>query len=266
MMRRHVERLRRAIWNFKQPLTSKPELVAPISDLFVWRNSVEWKTFFELTDIPGLFGDHAGTSDRYVTLFFFDHCGNLILEKRLDSGIHRRQPLELSQFVAGSKDSFGTFCVFHSNIPQVVTDLGSYVAERGYVSYRYAGAPLRAYVHGNLDAIALLPNQGLQLLGGHSFLERQYRLQHDLRGPALYEIGIVNPSTRDQRIDCHVLSLGSGQILESQEIQLSPKGCHVFSVDVEESQPVRVVINSHLVMARPLVFRIQGKKMDVFHG
>jgi hypothetical protein len=266
MMQRHMERLRRAVWNFKQPLTLTPKLGVPISDLFVWRNSAEWETFFELTDIPGLFADRAMPADRYVTLVFFDHRGTLFLEKRLDSGLHRRHTLELSQFISGAESAFGTFCVFHSHIPQAVTDLGSYVAERGYVSYRYLGAPLRAYVHGNLDAIALLPSQGLQLLGAHSFLTREYRLQHELRGPALYEIAVVNPSKRDQRISCRVLSLSSGEVLETQEIQLKPKGCHAFPVNVDPSQPVRVVMNSHLVMARPLVFRIHGQKMDVFHG
>jgi len=265
-MQRHMERLRRAIWNYKQPLSLIPELGAPISDLFIWRNSAEWETFFELTDVSGLFADHTMSANRYATLFFFDNRGNPFFEKRLNFGIQRRQTIEVSQFVSGSVSPIGTFCVFHSHIPQAVTDLGSCLAERGYLSYRYLGAPLRGYVHGNLDAISLLPNQSLKLLGAHSFLEREYRLQHELRGPALYEIAIVNPSRRDQLVSCEVLSLSGEEVLEKQDVQLSPKGCHLFPVSVNPSQPVRVVMTSHLVMARPLVFRTNEQKMDVFHG
>ena len=262
-----VEMLRRALWTFKQPLTKRPEPTgAPVSDLVVWRNAADWKTFFELTDISGLFIDREELSRRYVTLFFFDNRGTLFLEKRLGLVPNQRQTLDLSVFIAKSKSSFGTFCVFHSHTPQVVSDLGSFITERGYVSYRYQGAPLRSYVHGNLDAISLRPDKSIQLLGSSSFRDREYRLQHELLGPALYEVGIVNPTSRNQRLSCQVLSARSGEVFGTQEVQLRPRGSHVFPIQVGQSQTARIVINSHLVMARPLVFRIQNQKTDVFHG
>lgn len=262
-----MEMLRRALWTFKQPLAQRPELTgAPVSDLFVWRNAADWKTFFELTDISGLFIDREEMSGRYVTLFFFDNKGTLFLEKRLDLLPNQRQTLDLSVFLSKSESPFGTFCVFHSYTPKVVSDLGSFIAERGYVSYRYKDAPLRAYVHGNLDAISLRLDKSVQLLGSSSLRAREYRLQHELLGPALYEVGIVNSTSRNQRLSCQVFSARSGEILGTQEIQLRPKGCHVFQIQVDQSQPSRIVINSHLVMARPLVFRIHNQKMDVFHG
>ncbi len=266
-MRNPIERLRRGLWLIKQPLNQRPELTgAPVSDLFVWRNSEDWKTFFELTDISGLFADSDGKSERYVTLFFFDNNGDMFLEKRLDLILNQRQTLDLSVFVSKIESPFGTFCVFHSHTPKVVSDLGSFITERGYVSYRYKGAPLRTYVHGNLDAISLRPDKSMQLLGSSSFRVREYRLQHELLGPALYEVGIVNPGSRDQRVSCQVFSTRSGEILGAQEAQLQPKGCHMFPIQVDQSQPSRIVINSHLVMARPLVFRIHNQKMDVYHG
>ena len=262
-----MEKLRRALWTFKQPLTKRPELTgAPVSDLFVWRNAADWKTFFELTDISGLFIDREEMSRRYVTLFFFDNKGTLFLEKRLDMVPNQRQTLNLSVFLSKSESFFGTFCVFHSYTPKVVSDLGSFIAERGYVSYCYNGAPLRTYVHGNLDAIAQLPNKRLQPLGGGSLRAREYRLQHELLGPALYEVGIVNPTSRNQRLSCQVLSARSGEVFGTQEAQLRPRGSHVFPIQVDQSQPSRIVINSHLVMARPLVFRIRQQQIDVFHG
>lgn len=261
-----MEKLRRALWVFGQPLTRRPEQVGdPVSDLFVWRNSGEWKTFFELTDLPGLFDDSEGVSSRSVTIMFFDNNGEQFFEKCLDLLPNQRRTIDLTEFVAESKSSFGTFCVFHTT-PQVVSDLGSFIAERGYVSYRYKDAPLRGYVHGSLDAISLGRNKGLRLLSSNSFFPREYRLQHELSGPALYEVGIVNSSSRDKIVTCQVLSALNGASLGMQEVQLRPRASHVFPVQVEASQPVRVVINSHLVMARPFVFRIHQQKMVVFHG
>lgn len=266
-MWRQLERARRALWVLKQPLTEKPALSgAAVSDLFVWRYSEDWETYFELTDIPGLFvSDGERESDRFATVMFFNNNGAAFLEKRFDLIPHQRQTVDLSAFVSAAGSTMGTFCVFHSRTPRAVSDLGSYIAERGYVSYRFKKAPLRTYAHGNLDAIALLPDKNTQLLGSRSFLAREYRLQHELRGPAQYELGIVNPSRRSQRFFCRVVSTRDDKVLETQVDQIPPRGCHVFQVPVNE-QPVRLVIKSHLVMARPLVFRIQDQKMDVFHG
>ena len=265
-MQHHIERLRRGLWILKQPLTQMPKPSGvPVSDLFVWRNSEDWKTFFELIDIPGLFVDHENTSERYVTLVFFDSDGILFLEKRLELVHNKRQTIDLSGFLSKSENPVGTFCVFHSYTPEVVIGLGSFITERGYVSYCYKKAPLRAYVHGNLDAIALQADKSMQLLGTTSFRTREYRLQHELLGPALYEIVIVNPSSRDQRFSCQVFST-LGEILDTQEIQLRPRGSYVFQVQIKQSQTARLTINSHLVMARPLVFGINNHKMDVFHG
>lgn len=266
-MRQYIERLRRSLWTIKQPLTRKPVPTrAPVSDLFVWRNSEDWETFFELTDISGLFIDRERTSGRYVTILFFDNNGNLFSEKRLDLIQNQRRTLDLSPLLSKSGSAFGTFCIFHSHTPDAVSDLGSFIAERGYLSYRYGGAPLRSYVHGNLDAISLRSNKITQLLGSSSFRAREYRLQHELLGPALYEVAVVNPSSRDQSLTCKVLSTRTGGVSATQKVQLRPMASHIFSVQVEQSQTARIVIDSHLVMARPLVFRVQNKKMDVFHG
>ena len=105
----------------------------------------------------------------------------------------------------------------------------------------------------------------MQLLGSNSFRTREYRLQHELLGSALYEVGVVNHSSRDQYLTCKVLSTRTGGISATQKVQLRPRAAHIFSVQVEQSQTAKIVIDSHLVMARPLVFRVQNKKMDVFH-
>ena len=263
-MKRYFERLRRAAWSYRQPLTHVPTATrATVSDLFVWRVSSDWETFFELIDMPGLFASAEGTAAK-VMLVFFDANGQFILEKMVKIQPNRRNTLAISKIVGSGHGESGTFSVFHSHTPPSVYAFGSHLAERGYVSYRYRNAPLRAYVHGNLDAVARMPDQSLQLLGGRSFLGREYNLQHLLVSNSAYELGIVNPSTRAQRIECRGL-YADGKLCTSQSVDLAPKGCHLFKVTPEYAQQ-RIVIRSRLVMARPLVFRIQNQKMDVFHG
>ena len=263
-MKRHIERVRRATWSYKQPLTCLPKFAGvPVSDLFVWRHSEKWETFFELIDLPALFEEQK-TTGAFITLVLFDAAGQLIIEKTVEITPGRRNTLNLSKIIGYDFGSIGTFCVFHSHTPQCLLRLGSHLTERGYVSYKYSGAPIRGYVHGNLDAIARLPNQSMQLLGGQSIRRREFNIQHELVMHGYYEFGIVNPTPRIQRIVCRSPS-ASGKLLISQTVNLLPRGSHLFRVVPEQVQQ-RIVISSHLVMARPLVFHIKNERMDVFHA
>jgi hypothetical protein len=263
-LKSHIQRLRRATWSCRQPLTRVPAIAgAPVSDLFIWRNSDEWESFFELTDLPALFAgpDNVG---GHATLVFFDAAGQPFLEHTVEITRCRRNTLVLSDIIGKKRGSVGTFCVFHPYTPQCLQSLGSHIAERGYVSYRYLGAPLRAYVHGNMDAIARLPDRSLQLLGGQSIRRREYNLHLSLCTHGYYELAFVNPTPNTQRIVCRTLSL-SGKLIFSQTAHLSPRGSHLFIVVTEYAQQ-RIVISSRLIMARPLVFVNQNQTIDVFHG
>jgi hypothetical protein len=262
-MRRYIERLRRAVWSYKQHLTLVPTASgAPVSDLFVWRSCAEWETFFELTDIPDLFDDEP--TGNHVKLVFFDASGRRFLETVVQSAPRRRCTLSISEIVGKEHGESGTFCVFHSHTPKSISVLGSHLSERGYLSYRFRGAPLRAYVHGNLDAAALLPEQNIQLLGGCSLLYREYNLQHLLVRGHSYEFGVVNPTAKTQRIICRTIN-SDGKLYSSQVADLAPRGSHLFGLVPEHTQQ-RIVMSSRLVMARPLVFRMHNQTMDVFHG
>ena len=265
MIAQKIDRLRRAIWTWRQPLTRLPASAAsPISDLFVWRSSEEWQTFFELIDIPSLFEGDEG--ERYVNLIFFDRAGRRVLEQRIKLQANCRHTLDISALVGRTHGQSGTFAVFHTRMPSSITKLGSFLAERGYVSYCYLGAPLRAYVHGNLDAISLGSDGKLQLLGGVGLLRREYNLQHEMPPGVVYEFAMVNPTPTAQRCSCQFTSMTSGKILFVQVVNVPPGGSELISMQVDKSESVRLVIESRLVMARPLVFRIKNLKLDVFHG
>lgn len=265
MIVRNITRLRRTLWTWRQPLTRLPASAAStISDLFVWRSSDEWQTFFELIDISSLFEDDEG--ERYVNLIFFDRAGRRVLEQRIKLQAYCRQTLDISALVGRTHGESGTFAVFHTRMPSSITKLGSFLAERGYVSYCYRGAPLRAYVHGNLDAMSLGADGKLQLLGGVGLLRREYNLQHEMQQGVMYEFAMVNPTPTAQRCSCQLISMTTGKILDVQVVNVPPGGSELISIKGDKSESVRLVIESRLVMARPLVFRIQNLKLDVFHG
>ena len=265
MISQKIARLRRAVWTWHQPLTRIPAGAdSPISDLFVWRSSEDWQTFFELIDIPSLFEESEFPGQ--VTLVLFDNKGNHIHEERLNLEANCRQTLDISALVDRRHGESGTFAVFHSKTPPAVTKLGSFLAERGYVSYCYRAAPLRAYVHGNLDAISQGADGRLQLLGGISILMREYRLQFEFQPGVVYELGLVNPTSRPQHFTSKLLSVLSGKVNFVQALNVASGGVQFFKIAVDESGPLRLVVRSSLVMARPLVFRIKNLKLDVFHG
>ncbi len=258
------ERLRRAVWTYKQPLTMAPDNSdAVFSDLFIWRKSSEWETFFELMDMPGLFSENE-VGARPVSFVFFDKEGRVFHNKTLIPVTNARNFLNISKLIDGDIGEYGTFAVFHDATPDNIKIFGSNLAERGYVSYRYREAPLRSYVHGNFDAIAHSANKSPQLMGGDGLRRREYHLQLLLDDHNVYEFLIVNTTSRLQKVVFETRTR-EGSLCNTRVTQVQPGGNDLFKL-VPEHREKRIVIISRLIMARPLIFRIQDKKMDVFHG
>lgn len=266
MKRSFLEKIRRRSWLIKQPLTIVPFVGgAVVSDLFIWRISKDWDTLFELVNLPGLYdGDYAGDSLSNVLFVFFDSFGSCIFEKALTVPINRRFTVNISNLLGYDHCEAGTFAVFHSHTPQRLQALGSHLSDRGYVSYRYMNSPLCSYVHGNFDAVARLPDGSLQLLGGHSIRRRSFNLQHTLISTCCYELAIVNPTPRSQQIVCKILN-ADNVIINTNYVKLEPKASCFIPVHPNDDD-CRVLLFSHLIMARPLVFRTFKNSFDIFHG
>jgi len=265
-MKSLLKRLRLAGWTYRQSLSRPPRLKgAPVSDLFVWRQGAEWETFFELTDMPGLYAVDDLPALRQVLVKIFDSSGRLFAQQRIIAASYKRTILNISRLVVGCSDQIGTFAVFHSHTPKSIRAMGSFLAERGYVSYRYSGAPLRSYVHGNLDALSLKQDEGLDLLGGTSIRQREYRLQHELLASMQYQFVIVNSSNRPKKIIYEIKEVDDAKSQQYFEAFLPPCGCHLFEC-IPTHTSMRLVIHSSLIMARPIVFRLENAKLDVLHG
>jgi len=269
MKKNNLEKMRKRLWTFKQPLTKMPvNTEYAISDMFVWRNSKNWKTFFELTDIAGLFVENKNDSSkaRYVTMQFFNISGKKIHEECVQLIPNKRLTLEISKYLGDISDEIGTFCIFHSYIPLVIKKLNSYITERGYISYMYKDAPLRSYVHGNMDAVQIDEHKNIGTLGGVSFLEREYRIQHEFLALCNYELLFVNHTKKVQNIRCSLEGLCNSEFKKVIEQKVVPMGVAKFDLYCPDTCSFRVIIMSKMVMARPLVYRIHDDKLDVFHG
>lgn len=279
----HLNRINQLVWRLKQPLTKKPsDPCSVVSDLFVWRKAQGFRTFFDLTDIASLFDQSTGPNLARVMIF--DKSGGLVTVGHYEAPCYSRLQIDISELAAPCKDNVGTFCVLHPKTPRVISELGSYLAERGYVSYCYGESSLKSYVHGNLDAVSLTPTGAIELLAGTSFLKRKYRLQYELRKNEYYDLAVVNASTMEQLVRCNLYNtiaevkttedaaittkLRPESLCRQLETILKPGACHIFKVDstMAKGPSLRAVIESHLVMLRPTVFHISKERIHVFHG
>ena len=254
-------KVKKSPWVVGQTLTKKPRKPqSAISDLFIWRYNKSWNTYFELLDLAGLFGEKG---QHQADIIFFNNNGEQFHWQSIELNGLCRQILNISKLLSELKKlpcNYGTFCIFHKEIPNSVLKLQSFIAERGYISYQYKNAPLRSYVHGNLDAI----DDSLTLLGGSSFFNRQYNLQYLLMPDKNYEVALINASSTNKEIKFKIVEFDNNfQIKEV--ITLKPKQVFVFPIQ-NLSNPSRLIIESKMIMARPVVFCLGDDKMDVFHG
>jgi len=256
-----LRKARKSPWVVGQKLTNRPaNPQAVISDLFVWRYSQDWSTYFELLDIASLFGDDE---QHQIDIVFFNEVGSEFYRQSIELDGLCRQTLNVTNILSTLDklpSDYGTFAVFHQQTPSGVSENGSFIAERSYVSYQYKGLPLRSYVHGNLDAI----DDMLTPLGGSSFFNRQYNLQYLLEPNKSYEVALVNASPSNKKVMSEVVSFG-GKTQIKKNIILNPMQTFVLPITNLPSHS-QLIIDSKMIMARPIVFCFDNEKIDVFHG
>lgn len=236
-----------------------------ISDLFCVRHDPNWKTYFELLNVEGLiFGDNTPNFGTNAEFVFFDSNGDIVDSKIVEVGQFGRETIALDEFFVPNIKFASSFSVFHGGPRDEKALAGSFLAERGYVGFKKSNCSIRGYVHGNLDAIAK-SDQGTEMLGNQGIIRRCYQVQHPLRGPARYEFFISNPCKRASRIQIETRSpIGKWRVIE--RFILKPRGSKIFTVDKSSSEPSFVRVKSRLYLGRPVVFRIAGQGIDVFHG
>jgi hypothetical protein len=241
---------------------------AVISDLFPFRIEQEWNTYFELINIPAILDPNKGNHKNLVNFIFFDQNGKKSFEMSFAvEGIFRNTISIKDILVKEGISANGTFACFHTGCPEWVKANSGFLAERGYSGYQNDQiSPTRSYVHGNLDAIAKDRNGWLLMLGTSHWKKREYHLQHELTGPALYELAFVNTSKSKQKLSIVSISTIDQRVISSEAIDVPSKGVRWWKREIESSCSLRIKISSHLNLARPVVFRSTQISFDVFHG
>ncbi len=236
-----------------------------ISDLFCVRHDLNWKTYFELLNVEGLIlGDNSPNFATQAEFVFFDYNGEVVDSKIVQVGQFGRETICLDETFAPNIKEASSFSVFHSKPHDEHALEGSFLAERGYVGFKKSNSSIRGYVHGNLDAIAK-SDQGFELLGNQGIIRRSYQVQHPLRGPARYEFFISNPCKRASRILIETKG-ATGKWRKIERFTLNPRGSKIWVIDKDSSEPSFVRVKSRLYLGRPVVFRVAGQGIDVFHG
>jgi len=247
-------------------ITKTPKIPGSvISDLFCLRFDSDWKTYFELLNIEGLIsGNNSSSLTTHVEFVFFDNSGKKIGSRTEEVGRFGRQTVLLDEkFLSNIKDA-SSFSVFHNATDNQLDLHGSFLAERGYTGYKRLNSAIRGYVHGNLDAVAR-SDQGIEMLGNQGIVRRSYQVQHPLRGPAHYEFFLTNPCKRSSRIVIQIKEFG-GKWMELDRFTLNSRGSKLWVVEKSSFEPSFIRVKSRLYLGRPVVFRIAGNGIDVFHG
>lgn len=259
---RIVARARRAL-HAPRGLTLTPQnRQAVISDLFLWRRDEGWETYFELLDVFSLIEPDGVFGQRSVDLAIFDRSGALLIRESIEVSPGRRQSVHVSDLVPETGGDYGTFACFHSGLGPSFGETGVFLAERGYSGYARRDDGPRSYVHGNLDAVAE-DDAGSTQLGASGLIRSTYRLQLVVEPGALFELALVNPTSRRQHLSV-IEDFGREQ--DVQSIRLDPRESAVVRLGTRGAEPSRVAVRSRLPMARPVVFYRSGEAFDVFHG
>ena len=247
-------------------ITKTPQKGSVISDLFVLRMEDGWETYFECLQFNSIFNPHENANPQKVIFCFYTKTGQFITERNVVLPSAIKTTLNVNELVKDfnlTEDSL--FAIFHPQKKQWITDHKSFLAERGYIGYANPNlGNIKGFVHGNLDAIARINSRkDDQLLGNYSFFKKQYNLQHILTEGNSYELFLVNPTSKKQKIK---IIEETNCIKKEKESTIPSKGLFNHNIYVKKKEKTKVVIESNIYLARPVVFKIMPSSFDVFHG
>lgn len=235
-----------------------------VSDLFPFKVTEEWNTYFELLNIPSMIDPFQITDEYDVEIVFFNKDGHVIKNETFKVNSIGRTTLNIGELLNHEEVNSGTFACFHLGFEVDIVGDG-YLVDRGYVGYENRRlSQVRGYVHGNFNAISLNDSSGYKLLG-KSFREmKTYFLQHELTGEAQYELLFVNSDNKDHLVNINVISMIDKPITHTFSIPNG--GVRSLFLELQSDDRKKVEISSKLKLPRPVVFRTNASSIDVFHG
>ena len=237
--------------------------------MFIWRNSAKWKTYFDLIDLLKIIDGPFCFADSEIKIRIYNKEGIEVSCFSIIAGNELMSRIKLSEILQKSMGDVGLFTVTHCgiNVTKVIADFGSNITDRGYASYEYKESPLKSYVHGNFDAIGYDLRSGAPLsLMGVSLFKRKYNLQYLFKANRTYEIFLTNPTRGKRYVTINFFDMKTGNREKVENFLLPKRGVIGCEFNVPAGKNWRVIIESRLVMARPVVFQLFDGYADVFHG
>jgi hypothetical protein len=244
-----------------RPISSK----AAISDIFPWRVDDLWETQFDILNIPALL-EADRQADQQIQLVIFNQSGDEIERTAIEAPATKAHKINLRDYLKGATGS-GTFSCFHTAQTNGLTQkYRSYIAERGYLSFRRKQDQLWSYVHGNQQAIAMnMKNNRLSFVGGSSKDEDIYRPQLTFEDCEKFEIVYANPTGKAQTISLRLFDR-QGKTRAGGDTLIPPRGIHVFSINNHDADIISVQNSSRVKMWRPVIFKFYESHFNVLHA
>ena len=246
---------------------------ATYSDIFIWRSKKNWQTSYDwipLIDLIDVKVDLKNNIKRKSRLLIFSKKGILLSEINLQFEGHKKFEVNISEYISSiqTKDNYGTFTIFHNDIPSENLLEEGNLSDRGYVSYGFNGGIIKSYVHGNLDAVSSdFSSNGINKFSyfKSTILKRRFNLQYLFKSFNNYELGLTNPTKKKQIVIFEFLN-NKAQKFKSIRKEINSLGAELIRMP-KYKKDYLVSIRSNLPIARPLIFKFNGKNfVDVFHG
>lgn len=253
------------LFNSKYVFTTKIPLRKDdvISDLFPLRIENNWNTHFELLNILKILSPKIDNLKIKKACFvFFSRDGKKLGEHYINILDQTKMTIDLKQICNKLKIfKDGTFAVFHQTDFIDIIKNNSFLTERGYVGYSNEDyGPIKAYVHGNFDAIS--GSYKFKLLGVTSFFKKKYHIQYKFNDNFDYELKWVNTSNKLMNIEIY-----DSFFDKKHTIKIKPGGLKSYICNREETNNSRnIFVKSKLNLARPIIFKYMKNSFDVFHG
>lgn len=250
---------------FKKLFNRNVRLIPPknsvISDLFIWRQNKFWETNFELINFKPFFEKNNKESET-IKMEIRDKDGQTLVNLKFVVESMKKKTINLSEILNQSKlnHDFGTFSVYHEHLDSI-NEFNSFIAERGYSSYRYNNLDTLSSVHGNLDAVSIL-NDKKKLLGKQTLFNKNFNIQYKFENQNCYDLFFVNPTNKPLKIK---LMLIKNDYKYNKILEILPAGSDVLNLK-KNHEISEIIVKSKYFMSRPLVFEYNENFLNSFHA
>lgn len=218
-----------------------------ISDAFLFRTNVDFKTIFRFSDIPKIYHQIQNSE---VELYFYNYK-NEFIKKVILNKIKKINEIIIDKSFLNNIETFGHFYLFHKI--DNLKDKKILLSNRCYLGFSKDGNN-PSFVHGNSFVKGKNFSEGniISNFIKTSFLKNcNYTLQENFLDYEKIELFIINPTTK--RIFLTI---------DKKNYFLKPNNDIVITLSNVE----KINIKSNCALLRPVVFTYNKGFMDVHHS